>query len=1100
MIVLRACIDDAQRACYSVRLGPFPALNPAAKQPMIHATRLLCFRKIGACLLLLWCGGSSGHVAAGEEDYVAATVQGRTFRIPKGFVLEVVAGPRIVERPIHAAFDEAGHLYVSDSSGTNDNVAVQLEEQPHRILRLTDFDGDGHYDESIVFADRLMFPEGTLWYEGSLYVSAPPKIWKITDTDGDGISDQREVWFDGKTLTGCANDLHGPYLGLDGWIYWAKGAFATQSYDRVGKEPWVTRAAHIFRSHPDGSLIEPVMTGGMDNPVDVVFMPNGERLFNGTFFQHPAGGHRDGIIHSIYGGIYGKIHDPIFDPIHKWTGPEVMPILVHLGPAAPSGFHRYESSAWGPEYRDNLFSTCFNLRKVTRHVLSPQGATYSATSEDFVSTDDIDFHPTDVIEDADGSLIILNTGGWYKLCCPTSQLHKPDILGCIYRLRKVDAQPTVDPRGLQLEWQAAAPETLVPRLDDPRPAVRERAIRTLTRSGAASVPALQSLFNKSPPASVDARRNALWTAIRIDNPSARDMVRSAVDDSDESIRQVAFHGISLWRDTTATPQLLKGLAGPSAHNCRVSAEALGRIGVKSATRPLLDAIPSASGDRVLEHSLVYALIELGDSESLLEALASDSAATPLGDPRRLAALIALDQIGGSLTPEQLIPHLTAHDTALLEGANWIALRHPEWGGSLVEHWRKQLDLAGKPESNPEEIANQIARFAATAEIQHLLATIAMDSTQGTDSRIAAMRAMRQASLETSPVTWIDAVTQALADINGSVQDQAIVTAHAFMLPEDWPKDPTFRQAVSNLDNALQRIGTDSAALAERRVQALASRREGLHDLDSSLFEFLRDQFHADASVPLRTGAAEALSRSKLSESQLQQLATVVAQAGPFEIEKLLAPFEGCVDDVVGQVLLSALQQSPAISAIRPDRVRPVIASFGAEVRSHVEAFLSSLNVDAETQRNTLETLLAQVPTGDIRRGQAVFNNPKVACIACHAIGYVGGQIGPDLSRIGSVRADRDLLEAILYPSASFVRSFEPLTVITTDGRVLNGTVKRDTPNEIVLTLSATEEARIPRGSIEEIQPGSVSIMPAGLDRQLTPQELADLVAFLKGND
>ncbi len=57
----------------------------------------------------------------------------------------------------------------------------------------------------------MMFPEGTMWHDGSLYVAAPPSIWKLTDTDGDGVADERAEWFQGKTLTGCANDLHGPY-------------------------------------------------------------------------------------------------------------------------------------------------------------------------------------------------------------------------------------------------------------------------------------------------------------------------------------------------------------------------------------------------------------------------------------------------------------------------------------------------------------------------------------------------------------------------------------------------------------------------------------------------------------------------------------------------------------------------------------------------------------------------------------------------------------------------------------------------------------------------------------------------------------------------
>ena len=73
----------------------------------------------------------------------------------------------------------------------------------------------------------------------------------------------------------------------------------------------------------------------------------------------------------------------------------------------------------------------------------------SSEDSDFVTSDNVDFHPTDVLMDADGSLLVIDTGGWYKLCCPTSQLWKPDVLGGIYRVRRVGAAGPTDPRGLQ---------------------------------------------------------------------------------------------------------------------------------------------------------------------------------------------------------------------------------------------------------------------------------------------------------------------------------------------------------------------------------------------------------------------------------------------------------------------------------------------------------------------------------------------------------------------------------------------------------------------------------------------------------------------------
>ena len=96
-----------------------------------------------------------------------------------------------------------------------------------------------------------------------------------------------------------------------------------------------------------------------------------------------------------------------------------------------------------------------------------------------------------MIEDADGSLLVIDTGAWYKLCCPTSQLAKPDVLGGIYRVRRVAAPEPRDPRGLELTWTAAAPDDLAARLGDERPAVQTRAVSALGRMGVNALDALE---------------------------------------------------------------------------------------------------------------------------------------------------------------------------------------------------------------------------------------------------------------------------------------------------------------------------------------------------------------------------------------------------------------------------------------------------------------------------------------------------------------------------------------------------------------------------------------------------------------------------------
>jgi putative membrane-bound dehydrogenase-like protein len=1026
---------------------------------------------------------SASWVSVGFGETAAPTHQvqlnGQTFTLPTGFEIEQVAGPPLVDRPIMADFDEQGQLYVADSSGSNEPVQVQLQKKPHRILRLEDSDGDGRFDRRTIFADRMMFPEGVLWNAGSVYVSGAPSIWKLTDTKGNGVADQRIEWFQGKTLTGCANDLHGPYLGPDGWIYWCKGAFAKQTYERPGRPPFVTRAAHIFRCRLDGSGIEPVMNGGMDNPVEVVFTPGGERIFTTTFFQHPGGGQRDGLIHAIYGGVYGKDHDPIYE--HPWTSPSLMPVMTHLGPAAPCGLVRYESEAFGPAYRDNLFACLFNMHKVTRHVLVPDGATFKTRDEDFLVSSNVDFHPTDVLEDADGSLLVIDTGGWYKICCPTSWLHKPDVLGAIYRIRRKGmTRPDSDPRGLKLAWTKISPQELGSLLGDPRPAVRRRAIQALAELGGNAVPVLSELLH-SPGTGVVARRNAIWSATRIGDTAARGVARSELADSDETTRQVAIHSVSLWRDHDALPEVLSLLKGPSLQNRRAAAEAIGRIGDKTAIPALLQAVGTPN-DRALSHSLTYALIEIGDPEATATGLRSPN---PL---IRRAALTALDQMPGSrLQTATVAQELASPDARMRETPWWIAGRHPEWGGALAGYLRERL-TATLSSSERDELIHHLARFARAAPVQKLLAERLGDPATSREGRQTVLRAMAQAGLKQVPSAWITGLTEAMTAKDSDVVSEAVSTARVLQIPA--------KQA-AKLTRELLALAHENRCPVQVRLTALAAVPGGLSSVDQILFELLVNQLTPEQPVANRGTAADVLARARLSLSQLSALADVLKAVSPLEMDRLLEAFAQSTDEAVGRKLVAALKALPSRSSLRIDALKPLLAKFPTDVQHEAEELYAALDVDAAKQRSHLEQMLGSLKEGDPRRGQAIFYSSKASCSACHAIGYLGGNVGPDLTQIGKIRTERDLLESIVFPSATIVRSYEPVLITTKDGKFHNGLIRKELPDELILATGPNQEERLARGAIEEVQPSKVSVMPAGLDQQLTVRELADLVAFLK---
>ena len=233
-----------------------------------------------------------------------------------------------------------------------------------------------------------------------------------------------------------------------------------------------------------------------------------------------------------------------------------------------------------------------------------------------------------MIEDTDGSLLVADTGSWYMICCPTSKIAKPDILGAIYRIQANSSQTLADPRGIKLDWN----QPQVNWLSDQRPAVVKRAIDTLAKES--NVDALRRARAHIP---------AIWSLHRIPSQQARHAVREFLSSDNSDVRATAIHSVALWRDRNSLNVLMELLFDDDPQIGRLAAMALGRMGESEAVKPLLNSW-SKEMDPFLKHATIYPLFEIGDVRSL-------PTGHPLGKQVRLMREVDRQNVAPGVYPE-----------------------------------------------------------------------------------------------------------------------------------------------------------------------------------------------------------------------------------------------------------------------------------------------------------------------------------------------------------------------------------------------------------------------------------------------------------------
>lgn len=916
--------------------------------------------------------------------------------LPEGYTLEVAAAAPLVTHPIMGCLDDKGRLFVGDGTGVNWNKKQLEANPPNRVLMLEDTDKDGAFDKSTIFADKMTFPQGACWFDGSLYVASPPSIWKLTDTNNDGVADKREEIVTGFDYTGNAADIHGPFLHPNGRLYWCHGRKGHDVRQKDGTPVDASLACGIWSCKPDGSDVAWHSLGCGDNPVEVDFTRSGDIIgVQNLYYSNPRG---DTIVHWLYGGVYER-SDQLKAIAHLPRTLETMPVMYNFGHVAVSGccfWHGYQAGNREPQ-AEQFMVTHFNTQRLVRMELTSSGSTYKAVENEFLKFHDSpDIHLTDVMEDPrDGSLLLFDTGGWFRIGCPSSLMAKSDLLGAVYRIK-------------------------------PK---KPRAASLASRSADAA-----------------ARKNDLQAQV------------SALKSDDPFVSRQTLEAISAdppqdWaRDQVAD----------------TSAEKLGEAIRQLMAQPI---------DQALEHSLIHAAHALDLLAVTLDDLKNEN--NPSALRRMLVAFVPDDAAAMNLAMGVAAKHLDSSDADLARVALNAVTSHPdadEWVAPTLMKW-----LSGK-----ELKTNQLTALAGFSsalitkpETQKLVT--AMLSHTSAEVRATALGILASQTAGVSNDAWLPLLDKQLADAPTPLVLDAIKKL----------KSPHF-------DVALQAIASDTKRPLSIRLKALDSAKSV--KLTGETFDMVRNVLvDAASSAAAKIQAAGMLATAPIAKEQMPQIAPLLASVGPVELKTLLPLLKRHKDVEIAKLLAREIAKNPAIASQQESLYRTALADLPPEIFETIILPAYNTAVAAtEAKKRQLGPLADKViASGNAANGEKHFKAGKGTCIACHKIGDTGRAIGPDLTKIGAIRTERDLLESILFPSNTLARDYEAHIIETSDGQQTLGVIKSHTAEGLLITDIAGQEKTIAHQLITGDTTLATSLMPMGLDQTMPEAELLDLVAWLR---
>ncbi len=566
-----------------------------------------------------------------NSEPVSPEDEQKTFTVPDGFQVQLVAAEPDVAKPMNLAFDTKGRLWVSSS--LEYPFAAEPGAVPRDTIRvMEDKNGDGTADVVTVFADKLNIPIGLIPYGDGVICFSIPNIWFLHDRDGDGQCDEREILYGPFDTT---RDTHGMCnafrRGDDGWIYACHG-FNNRS-DVAGKDEHRVQmsSGNTFRFRPDGSRIE-LYTQGQVNP----FGQSIDRF--GDIYT--ADCHTKPVTLLLPGGCYDSFGRP-----HDGLG-YVPNVMEHLhGSTAIGALALGSDTTFPADYADTTFDGNVMTSRINQNLLKRTGSSVRAIERpDLVSSSDPWFRPVDIVAGPDGALYINDFYnriiGHYEV--PLKHPGRDRFRGRVWRVSYGDANPAA--RQFPGYGRDLMKLTVLQLFDVIRtdPTAQKNLARDVIADS--SEPSVNSRLRKNlsdPDATV--RRYAMRLLAQRNSLTVAELATAAAD-PEELVRVHAFRALREFStDTINEPEALQllrqGFGDFSPMVRRAAVAASSRQLSNSLTAPLLRMLHTTDlADVHLRHTIRIALRDHLLNEGWFRELASHS---PLAMDRLALADLSL---------------------------------------------------------------------------------------------------------------------------------------------------------------------------------------------------------------------------------------------------------------------------------------------------------------------------------------------------------------------------------------------------------------------------------------------------------------------------